>query len=75
MSAMGRALTDLTSRLTVREQQIVQLVAAGYSNAEIAARLGLRVQTVKNRLCDVYLKTGTRNRTALALTVLGRREK
>ena len=50
-----------------REQQIVRLVADGCSNGEIAERLGLSLQTVKNRLCEIYEKTGTRNRVTLAL--------
>lgn len=53
--------------LSPREQQIVRLVADSCSNAEIAARLGIKVQTVKNRLCEIYDKTGTKNRVRLAL--------
>lgn len=53
--------------LTPRERQIVALVAAGCSNAEIAERLRLRPQTVKNRLSEIYQKTGSRNRVDLTL--------
>ena len=62
----GRAVETRVG-LTIREQEIVRLVVQGCSNTEIAERLGLQVQTVKNRLCDLYSKTGTRNRVALAL--------
>jgi DNA-binding NarL/FixJ family response regulator len=54
-------------QLTPREQQILRLVVQGCTNAEIAERLGLEVQTVKNRLCELYSKTGVSNRVALAL--------
>lgn len=56
--------------LTPREQQIVRLIADGCSNAEIAERLKVRVQTVKNRLCEIYQKTGARNRVGLALLTI-----
>ena len=56
--------------LTPRERQIVQLVGCGCSNAEISERLGLRPQTVKNRLSEIYQKTGSRNRVDLALRAI-----
>ncbi|MEX2662248.1 MAG: LuxR C-terminal-related transcriptional regulator, partial [Vicinamibacterales bacterium] len=51
--------------LTPRERQIIHLVGCGCSNAEIAERLSLRPQTVKNRLSEIYQKTGSRNRVDL----------
>jgi DNA-binding NarL/FixJ family response regulator len=39
----------------------------GGTNKEIAARLGLREQTVKNHLSRVYRKVGVRNRVELAV--------
>lgn len=62
-------------RLSAREQEIVRLVVEGRSNAEIATELGLQVQTVKNRLCDIYGKTGTRSRLALALLMMKTEER
>ena len=58
------------ARLTEREQQIVQLVSEGLSNAQIAQRLSLSVQTVKNRLSALYPKLGVRSRTELAVALL-----
>lgn len=58
------------SRLTAREREIAQLVARGYSNAHIAERLSLSVQTIKNRLCEMYPKLGVKNRTELAIALL-----
>jgi DNA-binding NarL/FixJ family response regulator len=58
------------SRFSPREQQIVALLANGCSNQEIADRLGLRLQTVKNHLSRVYRKFGVPNRVQLAVLVL-----
>ncbi len=52
--------------LTPRDRLMVRLLAAGATNREIAARLGLREQTVKNRLSTLYDKLGLRNRLELA---------
>lgn len=52
--------------LTPRDRLMVRLLAAGATNREIAARLGLREQTVKNRLSTIYGKLGLRNRLELA---------
>ena len=60
------------SRFSPREQQIVALLADGCSNKEIADRLGLRLQTVKNHLSRVYRKFGVPNRVQLAVLVLHR---
>jgi RNA polymerase sigma factor (sigma-70 family) len=42
--------------LTDREEQVLRLVAAGLSNRQIAERLGLRPQTVKNHLRRIFEK-------------------
>ena len=52
--------------LSKRQQQIVDLVAAGYSDKEIAHSLGLSPSTVKTYLGRVYRVHGVRNRTAAA---------
>ena len=43
------------------------MLMRGGTNKEIAARLGLREQTVKNHLSRVYRKIGARNRLELAI--------
>jgi DNA-binding NarL/FixJ family response regulator len=57
----------VTRPLTDREQVMVRILASGATNKEIAARLGLREQTVKNRLSNIYEKLGLRNRLELAI--------
>ena len=50
-----------------RELQILGLIAKGFSNKEIADRLFLAEGTVKNRVSDILLKIGARDRTNAAL--------
>ena len=54
---------EVTS-LTPRERQILDLVAEGASNAEIATRLYISPGTVRIHLQRVYEKLGVRSRTA-----------
>ena len=52
--------------LTCRERQIIELVAEGISNKEVARRFTLSEGTVKIHLHNIYKKLGVSNRTALA---------
>lgn len=54
-------------RLTPRQRQIIRALAAGTTNREIAKRLGLKEQTVKNQLTVIYGQLGVRNRLELAV--------
>jgi DNA-binding NarL/FixJ family response regulator len=54
-------------QLTAQEERLVRILSAGATNREIAVRLGLREQTVKNRLSTIYTKLGLRNRLELAV--------
>jgi DNA-binding CsgD family transcriptional regulator len=51
-------------RLTTREAEVIELVAAGLTNAAIAERLWISPGTVKKHLDNVYAKLGVANRTA-----------
>jgi len=48
--------------LTEREREVLQAVASGHDNAEIAERLELSEKTVRNHLTRVFDKIGVRHR-------------
>jgi ATP/maltotriose-dependent transcriptional regulator MalT len=49
--------------LSARELEVVEAVADGLSNAQIAARLFVSESTVKTHLVHVFEKLGARSRT------------
>jgi DNA-binding NarL/FixJ family response regulator len=59
--------SGLLEPLSDREQEILQLLAQGLSNGEIAARLSLAQGTVKNYVTNILQKLGARDRTQAAL--------
>jgi two-component system nitrate/nitrite response regulator NarL len=54
------------SPLTPREQELAAFVAAGYNNREIAERLVISENTVKNHMKNILDKLGLHNRVQLA---------
>ncbi|MCW3814076.1 response regulator transcription factor [Micromonospora sp. DR5-3] len=57
--------------LTAREQDVLNLVAEGLSNNEIAERLHIGITTVKTHITSLMTKTGSDNRVRLALFARG----
>jgi two-component system nitrate/nitrite response regulator NarL len=55
------------ARLTIREQQIVDLLGNGLSNQEIAEELDLTESTIKHYMTRILQKLGFRNRTEAAI--------
>jgi len=53
--------------LTDRERSILQLVAEGMTNKEIARRLSLSEKTVKHYMTNILQKLQVRNRVEAAL--------
>ena len=56
-----------SSALSQREREIVALVAQGFKNKEIAERMFISEQTVKNHLHNIFDKLGVSDRLELAL--------
>lgn len=54
--------------LTRREAEVMQIVARGRSNQEIAAQMTLSVRTVQKHLENAYEKLGAKSRTQAVLT-------
>lgn len=66
----GRQSWDHES-LSMREREVLALIAFGMSNAEIGKELFLSVDTVKTYIRRLYSKLGVRNRAQAALHAAG----
>ncbi|MGC9467909.1 MAG: response regulator [Anaerolineae bacterium] len=58
------------SPLTNREMEILELIIEGLSNKEIAQRLGISQQTVKNHVTSILAKLNRSDRTQAAIYAL-----
>jgi DNA-binding NarL/FixJ family response regulator len=63
-SAAGLPL-QLRHELSEREVEIIELVATGLTNQEIAEQLTISKRTVDNHVSNIFTKTGAKNRVAL----------
>jgi DNA-binding NarL/FixJ family response regulator len=55
------------AQLSQREREIIVLIAQGYKNKEIAEKMFITEQTVKNHLHNIFDKLGVSDRLELAL--------
>jgi DNA-binding NarL/FixJ family response regulator len=69
-AAPGADSTD--EELSPREREVLRLVAAGYSNREIAKALFVAEGTVKNHVSNILAKLGARDRTRAVLKAADR---
>lgn len=60
--------------VTARQRQILELVARGLSNKEIARELGISPFTVKTHVAQAMASVGGANRTDAAMQVVARRD-
>ncbi len=61
---LGRAVKPDMESLTLREIQVLELLAAGKRYVDIAQGLGISVDTVRSHLRRIYPKLGVQSRTA-----------
>ncbi|MGA2512892.1 MAG: response regulator transcription factor [Candidatus Limnocylindrales bacterium] len=61
---------DVENELTVREREILPLIAAGKTNKEIAAAVFLSAKTVKNYVSSILAKLGLDRRTQVPAFVV-----
>ena len=59
-------------RLTPREREVMELVALGLIDKDIATRLQITHRTVRTHLAHIYEKLAVRNRTAAAIAYVNR---
>jgi len=56
-----------STRLSVREAEVLRLVATGKSNQQIADELVISLNTVNRHVSNIYAKTGSANRAQAAV--------
>ena len=61
---LGLALSEEFAK---RELEILRLITGGYSNQEIAEKCNISLNTVRNHVANMLLKSGFRNRIELAV--------
>ena len=69
---VGRMRMPADDQLSSREVEVLQLVAEGASNSDIAAQLHISQATVKSHLVNIFGKLGVSDRTAAVTAALRR---
>jgi len=59
--------------LTSREKEVIALIGAGYTNKDLARKLGISEHTVKHHLTNIFDKLGVSNRLELVLYAIDHR--
>jgi len=59
--------------LTSREKQVIALIGAGYTNKDLARKLGISEHTAKHHLTNIFDKLGVSNRLELVLYAIDHR--
>jgi len=73
---MRSIASDPLHTLTARERELLAALANGWTNLQIAARIGISSNTVKYHLKNLYDKLGVNNRaSAVAMYMSGPRDK
>lgn len=61
-----------SSRLSIRELEVLRHVAFGLSDKQVAGRLGISQKTVRNHLTSVYGKLRAANRVEAVINAMRR---
>ena len=69
---MGQVRAPTEERLSAREIEVLELVARGHANKQVAARLQISEATVKTHLVHIFGKLGTDDRTSAVTSALER---
>ena len=69
------AENEITTLLSKRELEVLTLVAKGLTNGEIAKKLFVSPETVKQHLHHIFQKLNVKNRTQAALLMQHKRQK
>jgi DNA-binding NarL/FixJ family response regulator len=64
-SSMDDALSALSTKLSQRETEVLKLVARGYADKEVAARLGISPSTVDTHVRAIFRKFSVHSRSEL----------
>ena len=67
MSSGGIFIHEDNRRPSPRQLHVIELVAKGFKNREIAKKLGMSQHVVRNYLGIIYNRVGVSNRVELAL--------
>ena len=65
LATEGGGPIERPTALSVRETEVLSMIADGYTNAEIANRLSLSVRTVESHRAHIHRKTGRTTRAEL----------
>ncbi len=65
-----RQMADPFGNLTPREQELLGALSHGYTNAQIAADLNIKLNTIKYHLKNLYSKLNVKNRTQAVAILL-----
>jgi two-component system NarL family response regulator len=66
-SALDKGRSQLSGELTAREMEVLQAIAGGLSNKEIAGKLAISEKTVKNHINNIFSKLHLFDRTQAML--------
>ncbi len=66
-SSRGEAVAEPVEPLTAREEAVLDLVAAGRTNTEIAEELYLSLSTIKTHISALMTKLSARNRVEIVI--------